>query len=116
MGRKNKMQIQKVKRFENWLYQNVVDHVGGCDPKISFVQDHPDTMQYPFNGVALQNAGITHYLRTFCEYDFKNRQACMMACRNSVTMMFNWMATSTLQMKIKCRCPKVDGVRACGLT
>ena len=68
------------------------------------------------SGVALQDADRTDYLRTFCEYDSKNRQACTMACPNGVSMMFNGVATSVLQMKIKCRCPRVDGVRTCGWT
>ena len=106
----------RFKRSKGFFWGRALAECRGCDPEIAFVQDQPDTLEYPFNGVALQDADRTDYLRTFCEYDLKNRQACTMACPNGVAMMFNGMVTSTLQMKIKCRCPKVNGVRTCGWT
>ena len=106
----------RFKRSKGFFWGRALAECRGCDPEIAFVQDQPDTLEYPFNGVALQDADRTDYLRTFCEYDLKNRQACTMACPNGVAMMFNGMVTSTLQMKIKCRCPRVDGVRTCGWT
>ena len=106
----------RFKRSKGFFWGRDLAECRGCDPEIAFVQDQPNTWEYPFNGVALQDAERTDYLRTYCEYDLKNRQACTMACPNGVAMMFNGIAISTLQMKIKCRCPKVDGVRTCGWT
>ena len=84
----------------------------GCDPEIEIVTNEPNPNFYPFNGVGIDVRN--DYIRTFCENDARNRKFCTFACPNGVKMMFNGHTIPARKMKLKCRCPRVNGVKTCG--
>ena len=100
---------EKVDRRPNQWY---VDPLKGCDPEIEIITNEPNPNFYPFNGVAIEER--TDYIRTFCENDARNRKSCTFACPNGVKMMFNGHTIPARKMKLKCRCPRVNGVKTCG--
>ena len=91
-----------------------VDLWKGCDPEIEIVTNEPNPNFYPFNGVGIDDR--SDYIRTFCENDARNRKFCTFACPNGVKMMFNGHTIPARKMKLKCRCPRVNGVKTCGWT
>ena len=85
----------------------------GCDPEIEVFTNNPDPNSYPFNGVGFDFLR-SDYIRTFCENDARNRQSCSFACPNGVKMMFNGHTIPARKIKLKCRCPRVNGIKTCG--
>ena len=91
-----------------------VDPQKGCDPEIVIVTNESNPNFYPFNGVGIDDR--SDYIRTFCENDARNRKFCTFACPNGVKMMFNGHTIPARKMKLKCRCPRVNGIKTCGWT
>ena len=96
----------------DWPNQQSVDPWKGCDPEIEIVTNEPNPNFYPFNGVGIDDR--SDYIRTFCENDARNRKSCSFACPNGVKMMFNGHTIPARKMKLKCRCPRVNGIKTCG--
>ena len=97
---------------DRWPKQWSVDPLKGCDPEIEIVTNEPNPNFYPFNGVGIEDR--TDYIRTYCENDARNRKFCTFACPNGVKMMFNGHTIPARKMKLKCRCPRVNGIKTCG--
>ena len=64
----------RFKRSKGFFWGRDLAECRGCDPDIPFVINQPNPNVYPFNGVGTLDDDRSDYLRSFCEYDSKNRQ------------------------------------------